>query len=101
MTETELKDIESRLPRGMLRVGADLDASHLAAEVRGSWGEGAELRQELNDARNSSARMTQERDEARSLAERYKLERDELIERCALLRRELLERSSGDQPPTV
>jgi hypothetical protein len=86
VTETELQEIELRLPRRENRVGANLDASQLAAEVRGSWGEGAELRQGLNDARNSRARVAMERDDARALAERYKAERDALIESCGLLR---------------
>ena len=92
MTEKELHDIEARLPKGALRVGADLDASHLAAEVRDAWGEGAKLREGLADARTSGARVTQQLDDARALAERYRVERDELIERCAVLRTELLAR---------
>jgi hypothetical protein len=97
MTETELKEIESRLPRGAERVGAHLDASHLAAEVRNSWTEGAELRQGLTDVRNSGARAAQEREAAGATAERYKVERDQLVKRCALLRKTLAELLNGLQ----
>jgi hypothetical protein len=97
MTETELKDIESRLPKGAERVGAHLDASYLAAEVRNSWTEGAELRQGLNTVRNSGALAAQECEAAEAATERYKVERDELVVRCALLRKTLAELLNGLQ----
>lgn len=97
MTETELKEIEARLPKGAERVGAHLDASHLAAEVRNSWSEGAELRQGLANVRNSGARVAQESEAAGAMAERYKVERDELVERCARLRKTLAELLNGLQ----
>jgi hypothetical protein len=97
MTEAELKEIEGRLPKGAERVGAHLDASQLAAEVRNSWSEGAELRQGLTDVRNSGARASQECEAAAALAERYRVERNELVERCALLRKTLAELLNGLQ----
>ena len=97
MTEIELKEIEARLPKGANRVGTHLDASHLAAEVRNSWTEGAELRQGLTDVRNSGARVAQECEAAEALAERYKVERNELVERCARLRKTLAELLNGLQ----
>ena len=97
MTEIELTEIEARLPKGANRVGTHLDASHLAAEVRNSWGEGVELRQGLTDSRNSSARVAQELDAAGALAQRYKVERDELVDRCASLRETLAELLNGLQ----
>jgi hypothetical protein len=95
MTEFELKEIEARLPKGVDRVGAQLDASHLAAAVRRAWSEGMELRQGLSDIRNSSARVVQEREAAGATAERYKVERDALVERCARLRKALAELVNG------
>ena len=89
MTEFELKEIEARLPKGVERVGAQLDASQLAAAVRRAWSEGVELRQGLSEVRNSSARVAQEREAAGATAERYKVERDALVERCARLREAL------------
>ncbi len=89
MTEFELKEIEARLPKGVERVGAQLDASQLAAAVRRAWSEGVELRQGLTEVRNSSARVAQEREAAGATAERYKVERDALVERCARLREAL------------
>ena len=97
MTETELKEIEGRLPKGVERVGTQLDASHLAAEVRHAWGEGVELRQGLTDVRNSGARVAQEREAAGAMAERYKVERDALVERCGRLRKTLTELLNGLQ----
>jgi hypothetical protein len=99
MTETELQEIESRLPRGTSRLGANLDASQLATEVRGSWGEGAQLRQRLNDARDSGARIAIDLDAAREQAARYRAERDELVENCSVLRKTLaalLQRVPGE-----
>jgi hypothetical protein len=97
MTETELKEIEARLPRGLERVGAHLDASQLAAAVRYAWSEGAELRQGLSDIRNSGARVAQEREAAGAMADRYKVERDELVERSGRLRKALAELLNGLQ----
>lgn len=89
MTETELQEIESRLPKGASRLGTNVDACQLATEVRGAWGEGVELRQRLNDARDTSARVVAERDEARGQSARYRAERDELVDRCSALRQAL------------
>jgi uncharacterized coiled-coil DUF342 family protein len=97
MTETELKEIEGRLPKGLERVGTHLDASQLAAAVRNAWSEGAELRQGLTDVRNSGARVAQEREAAGAMADRYKAERDELVERCGRLRKTLAELLNGLQ----
>ena len=97
MTEFELEVIEARLPKGVERVGAQLDASQLAAAVRCAWSEGVELRQGLTDVRNSSARAAQEREAAGATAERYKVERDALVERCARLRKALAELLYGFQ----
>jgi hypothetical protein len=97
MTEFELKEIEARLPKGVERVGAQLDASQLAAAVRCAWSEGVELRQGLTDVRNSSVRVAQEREAAGATAERYKVERDALVERCARLRKALAELLNGLQ----
>ena len=97
MTEFELKEIEARLPKGVERVGAQLDASQLAAAVRYAWSEGVELRQGLTDIRNSSARVAQEREAAGATAERYKVERDALVERCTRLRKMLTELLNGLQ----
>jgi hypothetical protein len=97
MTETELKEIEGRLPKGAQRVGAQLDASQLAAAVRHAWSEGVELRQGLTDVRNSGARVAQEREAAGAMAERYKVERDELVGRCGRLRKTLTELLNGLQ----
>jgi hypothetical protein len=102
MTENELKEIEARLPKGVDRIGAHLDASHLAAEVRSAWTEGVELRRGLTNVRNTGARNLEERDASDATAERYKVERDELIQRCTLLRKGLTVLLSGLQgdPPT-
>jgi hypothetical protein len=100
MTETELKEIEGRLPKGLERVGAQLDASHLAAAVRHAWTEGAELRQGMTDVRNAGARVSQEREAAGAMAERYKLERDALVERCTRLRKTLAALLSDVQSDT-
>jgi hypothetical protein len=97
MTEIELKEIEARLPKGVERVGAQLDASQLAAAVRYAWSEGVELRQGLKDVRNSGARVAQEREAAGAMAERYKVERDELVEHCARLKKTLVELLNGLQ----
>jgi hypothetical protein len=97
MTETELKEIEARLPKGAERVGAHLDACHLAAEVRNAWSEGAELRQGLTETRNSVTRAATESEAAGAMAERYKVERDELVERCRVLRKTLTELLNGLQ----
>jgi hypothetical protein len=102
MTENELKEIEARLPRGVDRIGAHLDASHLAAEVRNAWTEGVELRRGLTDVRNAGARALEEREASDATTERYKVERDELSERCTLFRKGLTELLNGLQgdPPT-
>jgi len=89
MTEVELQEIESRLPKGANRLGTNPDASQLAMEVRGSWGESAQLRQQLNGARDSGARMAAELITAREQAVRYRAERDELFESCSTLRKAL------------
>jgi len=97
MTENELKEIEARLPRGAERVGAHLDASHLAAEVRNAWTEGVELRRGLTDVRNTGARTVEEREAADAMAERYRVERDEVVQRCTLLRKALSQLVNGLQ----
>ena len=97
MTESELKEIEARLPKGADRVGAHLDTSQLAAEVRNAWRESAELRQSVLEVRNAAARAAEEAAAASALAQRYKAERDDLVERCGHLRKTMAQLLSSLQ----